>query len=96
MHALIDLARVSSFRRLRHRTPLGTSGLEIAKSDGIWSSTPIFFLTVLFQRERDEALFIMGLILRFMVKSEEEKDMEAGFLRTSDGGSSICGVEELA
>jgi hypothetical protein len=31
-----------------------------------------------------------------MVKSEAENDMIAEFLRTSIGGSSLCGDEELA
>jgi hypothetical protein len=31
-----------------------------------------------------------------MVKLEAENDMEAEFLMTSNGGSSLCGDEELA
>jgi hypothetical protein len=40
----------------------------------------MFFLTVWFQRELGEALLsvaIMSHVLRFMVKSEAENDMEA-------------------
>jgi hypothetical protein len=48
----------------------------------------MFLLTVRFQRERCEALLsiaIMGHVLRSMLKSELENDMEAEFLRTSGG-----------
>jgi hypothetical protein len=31
-----------------------------------------------------------------MAKSETENDMEAEFLTTNNGGSSICGDDELA
>jgi hypothetical protein len=31
-----------------------------------------------------------------MVKSEAENDMETEFLRTCNGGLSLCGEEELA
>jgi hypothetical protein len=58
-----------------------------------------FFLTILFQRERCKALLsvtIMGHMLRSMVKSEAENDTEAEFLRNSNGGSSLCGDEEIA
>jgi hypothetical protein len=51
------------------------------------------------KKECGEALFsvaIMGHILRSMVKSEAENDMEAIFLRTSNSGLSLCGDEELA
>jgi hypothetical protein len=34
-------------------------------------------------------------VLRSMVKSEAENDMEAKFLRTSGGGPILCGDEEL-
>jgi hypothetical protein len=59
----------------------------------------MFFLTVWFERERDKALLsvaIMGHVLQSMVKLEAENDMEAEFLMTSNGGSSLCGDEELA
>jgi hypothetical protein len=59
----------------------------------------MLFFTVWFQRERGEALLfvaIMGHVLRSMVKAEMENDMEAKFLMTSNGGSSLCGDEELA
>jgi hypothetical protein len=51
----------------------------MAESGGIRSCAPIFFLTVWFQRKRGEALLyvaIMGQVLRSMVKSDEENDME--------------------
>jgi hypothetical protein len=58
-----------------------------------------FFLVVWFQRERDEALLsvaIMGHVLRSMVKPEAKNDVEAECPRTSNGGPSLCGDEELA
>jgi hypothetical protein len=67
-------------------------------SGGIWSCATMFFLTIWFQRERGEALLsvaMMGHVLRSMVMLEEENDMEAKFLMTSNGGSSLCGDEEL-
>jgi hypothetical protein len=57
------------------------------------------FLIVWFQGERAETLFfvtIMGHVLRSMVNTGAENDMEAEFLMTSNGGSSPCGDEELA
>jgi hypothetical protein len=77
MHAFIDLAEVSSFGRLRRRTPLNTSCLEIAGLDGIRSCAPMLFLAVWFQRD------IIGRVLRSMVKSEAENDMVAVSLRTN-------------
>jgi hypothetical protein len=59
----------------------------------------MFFLTVWFQREHGEDLLffaIMEHVLRSMVKSEAENDMEAEFMMTSNGGSNLCGDEELA
>jgi hypothetical protein len=64
-----------------------------------FDQTHPFFLTVWFQRERCEDLLyvaIMGHVLRSMVKSEAENDMEAEFLRNSNGGSSLCGDKEIA
>jgi hypothetical protein len=61
--------------------------------------THVFFLTVWFQREHDEALLsvaIMRRVLRSMVKLEAENDTKAESLRTSNGGLSLCGNEELA
>jgi hypothetical protein len=86
---------MSSSGRLRWQSPLGASCLEIAGSDGIRSGAPIFFLTVWFQRERDEALLsvaIMGYVLRSMVKLEAENDRTTKILRTSVQGSSLCGI----
>jgi hypothetical protein len=56
-------------------------------------------MTVWFQSERDAALLslaIMEHVLRSMVKTEAENDIEAEFLMTSNGGSSLFGNEELA
>jgi hypothetical protein len=101
LSALIDLEGVLSSGRLHQRTSLGASCLEFAGSDGIRSCATMFFQTDWFQRKRCEALLyvaIMGHALRSMsmVKSETENDMEAEFLRTSNGDSSLCGVEEFA
>jgi hypothetical protein len=59
----------------------------------------MFYLAVWFERECGKALLsvtVIGPILQPMVKSEEENDMIANFLRTSGSGSSLCGDEELA
>lgn len=80
MPIFIVLAGVSSFGRLRRRTPLGDSCLEIAGSDGIRSCATVFFLTIWFQRERCEALqsvAIVGHVFSSMVKSVAENGMEA-------------------
>jgi hypothetical protein len=69
MHALFDLAGVSCSGRLRRRTPLGVSCLEIAGRMGFGRAHPCFC----FQRERDEALlsvFIMEHILQSMLMLE--------------------------
>jgi hypothetical protein len=58
----------------------------------------MFFLTVWFQREHDEALLsvaIMVHVLLPMVKSDAHNDMEIEFSMTSNGGSSLRGDEEL-
>jgi hypothetical protein len=36
---------------------------------------------------------IMGHVLQFMVKSEVDNDVEAKFLKTINGGLSLCGNE---
>jgi hypothetical protein len=36
---------------------------------------------------------IMGHVLQFMVKSEVDNDVEAEFLKTINGGLSLCGNE---
>jgi hypothetical protein len=38
----------------------------------------------------------MGLVLRFMVKSETENDMVVEFPMTSNDGLNLCNDEELA
>jgi hypothetical protein len=61
----IDLAVVSSSGRLRRRTPLGASCVEIAKSDGNLVVRTHVFLAIWFQRDHYEALLciaIMGYI----------------------------------
>jgi hypothetical protein len=98
MHVYIDFAEMLFSGRLCRRTRLVTC-LEIARSGGIRSCAPIFFLTVWFQRERGEALLsvaTVGHVLRSMVKLEAENDMEAEFPMTSNRDSSLCDDEELA
>ena len=58
----IELAGRSCSGRLRRRTPLGVSCLEIAGSGGIRSDAPMFYLTVWFQRERFEALLAVNIM----------------------------------
>jgi hypothetical protein len=55
-------------------------------------------IIILFNPRKQHVLSfaIMGHILRYMVKSKVENDMEAEFLMTSNGGLSICDDEELA
>jgi hypothetical protein len=64
-----------------------------------WSCAPMFFQTVWFQRECGEALLSVATIehvLRSMVKSDAENDMEIEFLLTSNSGLSLCGDEDLS
>jgi hypothetical protein len=60
---------------------------------GCAHNAPIFFfLTFWFQRKRYEALLCVAILkhlLLSVVKLEVENDMEAEFLRTSNGGSSL-------
>jgi hypothetical protein len=56
MPAFIDLVTVAYLGRLRRRTPLGDSCLEIAGSGGIWSCAFTLFLNVWFLRECIEVL----------------------------------------
>jgi hypothetical protein len=60
----------------------------------------MFLLTVWSQSERGEALLllsvaIMGHVVWSMVKSEAENDMEAKFLMTSNGGSSLVAMRNM-
>jgi hypothetical protein len=53
----------------------------------------------LISEKHGEALLSVAItehVFRFMVKSEEENDMETKFLITSNGGSSLYGHEELS
>jgi hypothetical protein len=62
MHALVDQAGVSSPGRLCRQTSLGTSHVEIVGSDRLRSCALVLFLTVWFQRKRDEALLSIAII----------------------------------
>jgi hypothetical protein len=55
---------------------------------GFGHAYPYFFANCL--------IAIMGDVLWSMVSLEVENDMEAKFLRTSNGGLSLCGDEKLA
>jgi hypothetical protein len=59
---------------------------------------PYVFLSVWFQRKREALLpvAIMGHILRAMVKSDMENDIETEFLMTSSDGMCLHSDEELA
>jgi hypothetical protein len=53
---------------------------KIARSDGLWSVQPCFFITIWFQRERCEILrsvIIVGHVLSSMMKLVAENGMEA-------------------
>jgi hypothetical protein len=53
---------------------------------------------LLFERKRGEALLsvaIMGHVLRSMVKSEAENDIESGFLMPSCGGQVFVTMKNL-
>jgi hypothetical protein len=66
--------------------------LEIAGSGGIRPGAHMYFLTIWFQRERDEALLsvaIIGHVLWSMVKSDTGNGMEAEFLMTSDAARCV-------
>jgi hypothetical protein len=81
MLVLLILARVSGSRRLRQRTFLGDSCLEIAGSDGIRSCawcTHVFSRPFGFTREQREALLSVAITRqRSMMKSEAENVMES-------------------
>jgi hypothetical protein len=61
-------------------------------------SIHIFFLTVWFHRECDEALFLIAIMGHGFcsMKLEAENDINPEFLITSNGGSSLCDDEKLA
>jgi hypothetical protein len=74
------LARVSSSRRLRWRTSLGASFLEIAGSAEIQPCAPMFFSGSLVSGRSSENLCYplpSWDIFRFMVKLEAENVVEA-------------------
>jgi hypothetical protein len=50
-------------------------------------------IIILFNPTKQHLLFIaiVGHILRYMLKSKAENDMEAEFLMTSNGDLSLCG-----
>jgi hypothetical protein len=55
-------------------------------------------IIILFNPRKQHVLSfaIMGHVLRHMMKSKTENDMEAEFLMTSSGDLSLCGDEKLA
>jgi hypothetical protein len=97
--SFIDLVRVSSSKRLRWQTPLGDMPRDCWIGVVFGYAHPYVFLSVWFQRKRDDALLpvaIMGHVLRAMVKSDMENDMKTEFLMTSSDGPCLRGDEELA
>jgi hypothetical protein len=75
MHALIDLAGVSSFGRLHGQNLLGTPCLEIAGSDEIHSCAPMFFRPFGFRGSVAKLCYLFPSWDSFMVHSEV-KDRE--------------------
>jgi hypothetical protein len=95
MLVLLDLVRVSSSRRLRQRNPLCASCLEIDGLDGI--SHPCFFPDRLVSGEIGARLcYLWGMSFSFHGEVRGGEWHGRRDLRTSNGGSSLCGDEELA
>jgi hypothetical protein len=92
MPVSIDLVGVSCSGRLHRRTLLGTSCLEIARSDEIWSGAPVFLSDCLIKLSW--LLPSYDTTSHSMVKSASEECPRV--FETSNGGSSLCGKEELA
>jgi hypothetical protein len=84
----IDMVAMSCSRRIRRRTPLGDICLEIAKS--------CVFLSVWFQRERFETLLAVNIMGHAFSSHGADGEWHGSReLGTSNGGSSLCGDEEL-
>jgi hypothetical protein len=94
MPAIFDLVGVLSSKRLRWRTPLGDMpGDYWIRS---YSVVRTINFSYNFQRKCGEVLLpvaIMAHILRSMVKSKMENDMEFEFLMASNDDSSLCDIE---
>jgi hypothetical protein len=82
-----DLAGVLCSGRLRRRTSLG---------DMLGDCWIGWYSVVCTHGEALLSVAIIEHVLRSMVKSKAENDMEAEFLMTSNGGLSLCDDEELA
>jgi hypothetical protein len=94
MPAIFDLVGVSSSERLRRRTPLGDMpGDYWIRS---YSVVRTINFSYNFQRKRGKVLLPVAIrahILRSMVKSKMENEMEFEFLMTSNDDSSLCDIE---
>jgi hypothetical protein len=60
----MDLAGVACSERLRRRTPLGDHAWRLLDRMGFGRAHPCFYLTILFQRERCEALLTVSSMRR--------------------------------
>jgi hypothetical protein len=87
------------FRRLRHRTPLGVSCLDIAGSDEICLRAPMFLSDRLVSERVVKLCWMLpscNTISRSMVKSASREYHGSRYMWTSNGGLSLCDKEELA
>jgi hypothetical protein len=94
----IDLAAVLGSRRLRRRTPLDDMPGDCLIGWYSVMCTHVFTLAVWFEREHGKSLLSIAMkkhVLRSMVKSEAENDMEAEFLMTSNGGQVFVAMRNL-
>jgi hypothetical protein len=96
MPVSMDLTGVSSSGRLRRRTPVDASCLEVVGSDGIRSGAPVFLSDpVWFQRERCEAVMDVELWGLAMVSLCGNEELASGFMTHSssmDSGGDSTGV----
>jgi hypothetical protein len=70
MFVILDIAELLSSERLQQRIPLGASCMEIAGSDGIRSSIPIFFPIVWFKREWHKTLLSVATMGHYLFHGE--------------------------
>jgi hypothetical protein len=84
------------FRKAPPAYSLGDSCPDIAGFGGIWSCAPVFSLTVWFQSERFEALQAINIMEHVLIPCASGECHGGRDLWTSDGGSSLCGEEELS
>jgi hypothetical protein len=100
MPAIANLAWSGEFWRLRRRTPMGTSCLDIGGSDWIWLCAPCFFFWLFGFRGRIAKLcypllsWDTSLTFHDEVRSREWHDIQD--MRTRNCEFCLCDVVELA